>query len=103
MSEHQFDCGISYVCTECGSDDVSMEAVCVYWMESEQAFEVSDLADKGHFCNTCDELCGLAIVPYDPEVEFGRRKQMKRLLVESKAPLNLKEGHALVAHEEQNQ
>ncbi len=47
----------TYICTECGSSDVSLEAVCVYWDEADQEFTVSDLCDKGHYCNDCDNEC----------------------------------------------
>lgn len=42
------------VCAYCGSTDVSAEALSTYWDVSEQEWKVSDICDKGHYCNACD-------------------------------------------------
>ena len=42
------------VCNVCGSADVVLEAVGVFWDKECGRAEISDLADKGHYCNKCD-------------------------------------------------
>ena len=40
------------VCAYCGSTEVSVDAS-VYWDIDTQTWEVSDIYDKGHYCNDC--------------------------------------------------
>lgn len=42
------------VCAYCGSTEVSAETSLAYWDVSEQAWKVSDICDKGHYCNDCE-------------------------------------------------
>lgn len=57
------------VCATCGSFDVSLETTAAYWNAGTGQAEVSDLNDKGHYCNTCDGECKLSwIDTFVPEV-----------------------------------
>ena len=70
---------ISYVCTECGSNDVSLEVVSAYWSETNQSFDISDIADKGHYCNDCDLPCRVEIIPWEPATPQIAFKPIYRL------------------------
>lgn len=41
------------MCAYCGSTEVSADAL-VYWDINTQTWEVSDICDKGHYCNACE-------------------------------------------------
>lgn len=49
---------ITWACNTCGGDNVSIEAV-VHWDTDEQRFAVSEVCDKGHYCEDCDGECGI--------------------------------------------
>jgi len=55
---------ITYVCSECGSTDVLLDAFAT-WNENTQAFEVSNIFDKGHSCNQCGCECTVEEIPRD--------------------------------------
>lgn len=49
-----------YICNRCGSSRVALEAAFVRWDPVTQAFVASDLCDKGHFCDNCDDECSVS-------------------------------------------
>lgn len=55
------------VCAQCGSTEVAVEVVSAYWIVSEQDWEVSDICDKGHYCNHCGRETRLTWRPATPE------------------------------------
>jgi hypothetical protein len=43
------------VCATCGNFDISAEVTSAYWNIATREFAVSDITDKGHWCDVCDE------------------------------------------------
>lgn len=42
------------VCRRCGCTDISAEVTAARWDASAQEWAVSDICDKGHYCDACD-------------------------------------------------
>lgn len=55
----------TYVCTECGSDAVTLEGF-IHWNAEKQEYDVSNLCDKGHSCNECDGECNVEAIEIPP-------------------------------------
>lgn len=49
------------VCKECGSDDVLLDAY-ARWNAKTQQYELAQVLDSGHFCNTCGQACKVKTV-----------------------------------------
>lgn len=41
-------------CATCGNFDISAEVTSAYWNTATGEFAVSDITDKGHWCDVCD-------------------------------------------------
>lgn len=48
---------IKYVCSECGSDQVTVETL-AWWNEGKQTFDY-EIMDGGHYCEKCDGPCNI--------------------------------------------
>jgi len=48
--------GVRKVCSLCGSEDVLADAY-AFWNAETQQWEVSNVFDKGAYCNNCDGEC----------------------------------------------
>ena len=42
------------VCRRCGCTDISAEVTAARWDATAQEWAVSDICDKGHYCDACD-------------------------------------------------
>jgi hypothetical protein len=42
-------------CRRCGSTDISAEPVAARWYAEAQEWQVTDICDKGHHCDSCDD------------------------------------------------
>ena len=42
------------VCRRCGCTDISAEVTDARWDAAAQEWAVSDICDKGHYCDACD-------------------------------------------------
>lgn len=60
---------IDYVCDECGGNEISFETISVEFSPWNQDFLVHDVADKRHFCPTCDGECHTKEIDYHGDLD----------------------------------